>query len=276
MSGRIDQDQKLFETGNFADFIVKCDGREWKLHKAILTSRSEWFRRAICGDFKEARENELVLEEKDPDSVHAMLLWVYTKTCQSFDPSIFANEDLLYGAYAELYKTADFFLQADLKKEVRGLLAAHLMSRAVQMAKLYCKNPPHAGHEVFLSDDVLRGLKLGLEVAYSYDFPELHAVFRQIVEMTSFWVLEDAKFVEILDEVPLFAVDIIKLIPRSSHFLHVPVAVRQGRAMNAQNQPRARVDDNGLAAGGWLGKFGRGVKRACRGFVEVMAEEESV
>lgn len=41
----------LLETGHFADLVVKCGQKEWKLHRAILCMGSKWFEKALTGDF---------------------------------------------------------------------------------------------------------------------------------------------------------------------------------------------------------------------------------
>lgn len=43
---------RLLESGELSDAQVRCGKRTWKVHKAILCARSEWFRDAITGPFK--------------------------------------------------------------------------------------------------------------------------------------------------------------------------------------------------------------------------------
>lgn len=44
-------DLELLETGIFADAEIICRGRTFKVHKALLISRSKWFRKALTGKF---------------------------------------------------------------------------------------------------------------------------------------------------------------------------------------------------------------------------------
>jgi hypothetical protein len=46
-----ENDLQLLETGNFADGTVKCKGRTWKVHKALLASRLKFFKAAFYGSF---------------------------------------------------------------------------------------------------------------------------------------------------------------------------------------------------------------------------------
>lgn len=44
-------DIKLLQTGNFADGTVKCKDRTWKVHRALLASRLNFFKAAFYGPF---------------------------------------------------------------------------------------------------------------------------------------------------------------------------------------------------------------------------------
>jgi len=43
---------RLLESGKLSGAQLCCGKRTWKVHKAILCARSEWFRRKITGPFK--------------------------------------------------------------------------------------------------------------------------------------------------------------------------------------------------------------------------------
>lgn len=42
---------KLLETGNFADAELICGGKTFKIHKAVVCTRSVWFEKALTGGF---------------------------------------------------------------------------------------------------------------------------------------------------------------------------------------------------------------------------------
>lgn len=45
-------DLELLQTGILADGTVNCQGRTWKVHKALLASRLKFFKAAFCGSFE--------------------------------------------------------------------------------------------------------------------------------------------------------------------------------------------------------------------------------
>lgn len=75
---------RIFENELFSDVTVKCGGREWKLHKIILCSRSEWFMKALTGSFQEAETGVVKIKDFDPEPVHWALRYLYSgsKSCR--------------------------------------------------------------------------------------------------------------------------------------------------------------------------------------------------
>lgn len=43
---------KLLNDGIYSDFTIRCGGREWHVHKAIVCPQSETFDAAVNGRFK--------------------------------------------------------------------------------------------------------------------------------------------------------------------------------------------------------------------------------
>ena len=43
---------RTWENGKFTDAVVKCAGEEWKVHRIILASHSEFFAKCFGGQFK--------------------------------------------------------------------------------------------------------------------------------------------------------------------------------------------------------------------------------
>lgn len=55
-------------------------GKEEKLfvvHKALLISQSEYFKKAFSGGFIEAEENKIYLEEDDPAAAELLIAFLY-------------------------------------------------------------------------------------------------------------------------------------------------------------------------------------------------------
>lgn len=56
---------------------VGQEGKQFVVHKALLTSQSEYFQKALDGGFKEAEENKIHLEEEDPAAVELLTAFLY-------------------------------------------------------------------------------------------------------------------------------------------------------------------------------------------------------
>ncbi|KAI0127529.1 hypothetical protein BJ170DRAFT_722747 [Xylariales sp. AK1849] len=202
-------DKKLLESGLLADVTVKCGSREWKLHKIIITTRSEWFRKALTGNFVEAKEGVVVLDKnEDPEAINDVITWLYTR---DFSANRFNDENQMYAACSALYKTADFFGLDELQSDIQKLLSERLRTKATLMQAAFCKDPAKNGH--FLTNEMLEGLELGLVAAYAHDFGPLQKKFVNFVIATHFWVVADVKFQKLLDRVPEFATAILKELP---------------------------------------------------------------
>ena len=43
--------RKLLQTGKYSDLVIKCEGREWNVHRFIVCERSKFFATACDGPF---------------------------------------------------------------------------------------------------------------------------------------------------------------------------------------------------------------------------------
>lgn len=55
-------DIKLLQSGTLADGTVNCQGRTWKVHRALLASRLNFFRAAFCGEFEVCSSSKTTLD----------------------------------------------------------------------------------------------------------------------------------------------------------------------------------------------------------------------
>ncbi|KAK6347329.1 hypothetical protein TWF696_007399 [Orbilia brochopaga] len=68
----------FLKSGKFSDFKITCRGEEWKVHKVILCSQSEYFARACEADFKEKAAAGIDLTSDPLQLVEQMLKFLYT------------------------------------------------------------------------------------------------------------------------------------------------------------------------------------------------------
>eukprot|EP00096_Caligus_rogercresseyi_P004875 TRINITY_DN1947_c0_g1_i1.p1 TRINITY_DN1947_c0_g1~~TRINITY_DN1947_c0_g1_i1.p1 ORF type:complete len:379 (+),score=136.90 TRINITY_DN1947_c0_g1_i1:159-1295(+) len=68
----------LFESSQFADVTLACQGREFKCHKALLTARSQVFAAMFEHDMEESKQNRVEVKDVDPDVMADMLRFIYT------------------------------------------------------------------------------------------------------------------------------------------------------------------------------------------------------
>ncbi|KAK7537160.1 uncharacterized protein J3D65DRAFT_677173 [Phyllosticta citribraziliensis] len=92
-SGRIEfmQDKGFypyFLNGLHSDLTVRdANGREWKVHKLIVTKGCDFFVRALKGGFKESRTNVIEMPNDPPSAVKAMLDLLYSEDYAVITPT---------------------------------------------------------------------------------------------------------------------------------------------------------------------------------------------
>ncbi|EME40549.1 hypothetical protein DOTSEDRAFT_104960, partial [Dothistroma septosporum NZE10] len=70
---------RILRSGAYADLEVRCEDREWLVHKNVLCPQSDWFNAAGDGRFRETEERVIVLHDDKSDAVEAMLSYLYTQ-----------------------------------------------------------------------------------------------------------------------------------------------------------------------------------------------------
>ncbi|KAF4333139.1 speckle-type POZ [Fusarium beomiforme] len=68
----------LLETGQFSDFTLVCEGREFKLHQAIVCPQSPVIMAALGGGFQESTSKIITVNEFDVSIVEYMIGFLYT------------------------------------------------------------------------------------------------------------------------------------------------------------------------------------------------------
>ncbi|EEU40679.1 uncharacterized protein NECHADRAFT_33838 [Fusarium vanettenii 77-13-4] len=68
----------LLRSEKFSDMTIRCGGREFKAHRAIVCTQSTFFDRALSSNFKEAASRVVELPDDDPDVLERFLEFLYT------------------------------------------------------------------------------------------------------------------------------------------------------------------------------------------------------
>lgn len=68
----------LLANGTFSDVTLVVGQKDFPLHKTILSTRSPVFARMFASQFKESKENRVVIEEVDEQAFKELLNYIYT------------------------------------------------------------------------------------------------------------------------------------------------------------------------------------------------------
>ncbi|KAL6714131.1 hypothetical protein ACLMJK_008625 [Lecanora helva] len=107
----------LLTSGKGYDLTLKCRDQTFKVHKAIICSRSDFFSACCWGNFKEAKSKCIDLSDDDPKLLSKLLDYLYALEYNVIDvPS--SNDSNSY--HPELMVHASLYIIAD-KYGVNGL-----------------------------------------------------------------------------------------------------------------------------------------------------------
>ena len=142
---RIDFDN-LFEDPKYSDAQIVVGEKTFHVHKAIIVSRSLWFKAAFEGGMKEQQENKVTISNYDYEIVREMLRFIYTGQVKGtedfvdrlFDAAVFYQLDKLKAiclnilsdnlSLENVFQTlylADVHKEIDLKKKALEFIALH-------------------------------------------------------------------------------------------------------------------------------------------------------
>ena len=69
---------QLYESSQFADVTLACEGREFHCVKSLLVARSQVFAAMFEHDMEEAKHNRVEVKDVDSEVMDQMLRFIYT------------------------------------------------------------------------------------------------------------------------------------------------------------------------------------------------------
>ena len=68
----------MFNNKEFSDLEIECEGEFFNCHKAVLSTRSDYFRAMFQADMTENRINKVSIKDIDSEVFREMLHFIYT------------------------------------------------------------------------------------------------------------------------------------------------------------------------------------------------------
>ncbi|GFR31624.1 speckle-type POZ protein-like B [Trichonephila clavata] len=107
---------RLYAESNFSDVKLCTKTETFHAHKAILSARSPVFHAMLRTDMKEKIQGCVDVPDLEDDTVHRMLLYIYTN----------ALEDLQWGSALNLYAAANKYEIISLRRKCSSFLKSNL------------------------------------------------------------------------------------------------------------------------------------------------------
>ncbi|KAI1415392.1 hypothetical protein F5Y13DRAFT_196722 [Hypoxylon sp. FL1857] len=170
---------------------LRGDDRSWKLHKAVLSRKSDhlWF--GLLGMSGDAESDSYDIYEEDPVAVEQCVTWMYTG---KLDAPAYDNEDTAYVAYMELFKTAHYLCLEDLADHCIDQMESRLEKRAFEIQRILHKGKDSADE---LEKDELQGILQGIQLAHKLRIKPIQKLWVPFIEATFYLILSVDKFSEI-------------------------------------------------------------------------------
>jgi len=132
----------LVESHEFYDIKLLVSDRVFYAHKAILCTRSEYFRILLTSHFKESKQDVITLEELSPATFEIVLKYIYTgiadiTTDNVLDIIALGDQLLIQGlmdySIKELSRSIDKNNASQILSIARDLKSEYLQNRYIQI-----------------------------------------------------------------------------------------------------------------------------------------------
>ncbi|KAK8074038.1 hypothetical protein PG994_004937 [Apiospora phragmitis] len=203
--------EDLLESGLFSDAEVSAGDKVWRVHTAILCSRSDYFKKAFTGRFKEGQTGKLKIRNQDPDNVYRLLKFLYTGHLP---------RQLKLSQLLELYNAADYFGIDSLQTDILANLKTKFLQQGRDIWRY--RNDPNAALRRMRqnwTDDDLKQSFSAARIVYTQpgNFEMPRKYFAKFLQTTYAIVGRDIRFIDALKELPELAVVIVELMMDASN-----------------------------------------------------------
>ncbi|KAL2848955.1 hypothetical protein BJX68DRAFT_276143 [Aspergillus pseudodeflectus] len=141
--------KKLLHDGKYADMTISCQEHDFKCHRAIICSQSDFFDAALKDGFKEAKSSHVNLPTDDVNIIACVLSFCYLQDYGPADDSTDLEPDEIARNHFGVYLAADNFFILPL----RTLASSRISNWAKSNWSLgcfpniaqdiWCATPPH-------------------------------------------------------------------------------------------------------------------------------------
>lgn len=95
----------LLDSGEFSDYTIRCRGRNFQVHRSIISAQSRFFEAACKHTWREGSSRVLDLPDDDPEAVGAVVQFIY------------------HGVYTDPLLLESKYRRTKCQLEVRGTMA---------------------------------------------------------------------------------------------------------------------------------------------------------
>ncbi|KAI0377922.1 BTB/POZ protein [Hypomontagnella monticulosa] len=179
----------LLDSQHLSDVQIKCGEQTWLLHKAVLCRKSAWFKAVFITkpDIGRLQNGCVTVGECTPEVMEAVIYWIYTDKIkdQNLD-----TENVVYAAYIDLFRAANFFVVPDLIDACLLELQLRLQKKAIKFQRAFRRFIETKTPIGYLVDEFqARGVMDGAKMAWESNLETLKGLWLDFFEATMYWAL---------------------------------------------------------------------------------------